>query len=418
MRKQLTICVALLSGLTSFAQEKISDYIQKNTVSIQHVDPSKSEFEDLVPVGKAIGDARIVMLGEQEHGDAPAFLAKSRLVRYLHEEKGFNVLAFESDMFGLTTGWEQVSKEAPAIDSFLFKNIFPIWALCDACQYLFHQYIPATQKEKKPLAITGFDNQVLLSYSQKKLVNYLDSTWRALDLPTTKKIDYDTRILSLIRDLMQQYNPQKQKKELFESVVACMDTVRKELAMRLPASDYNILLADNLIYLAKELGLMDNNTKLNETRDEQMARNLEWLVRYKFANEKIIVWAASTHILKYSDSLSSNYMFVNMGTRFLRNPELRAQTYVMGFTSGEGTTGLLTANNTHSIASVKKNSVEKWMDVSAYSFVDFASFNKLGAAQNEFWMKGFSHYYSEEKWNRIFDGVFYIREMYPCKRAN
>ena len=206
--------MALFCGLTSFAQEKISDYIQKNTVPIQHVDPSKKEFEDLAPVGNAIGNARIVMLGEQDHGDAPAFLAKSRLIRYLHEEKGFNVLAFESDVFGLNTGWEQVAKESPAIDSFLRLNIFQIWTMCDACQYLFHQYIPATQKEKKPLTVTGFDNQTILYYSQKKLVSYLDSVWRALDLPTTKKADYETRILPLLRELLTQYVKQKKERNV------------------------------------------------------------------------------------------------------------------------------------------------------------------------------------------------------------
>jgi erythromycin esterase-like protein len=41
------------------------------------------------------------LLGEQNHGDAPALFAKTKLVKYLHEKHGFNILAFESDFYGL-----------------------------------------------------------------------------------------------------------------------------------------------------------------------------------------------------------------------------------------------------------------------------------------------------------------------------
>ena len=77
---------------------------------IASIQPDLVEFSDLDAVGAAIGDARIVMLGEQDHGDGATFLAKTRLIKYLHEEKGFNVLAFEADFFGLNEGWSQLPK--------------------------------------------------------------------------------------------------------------------------------------------------------------------------------------------------------------------------------------------------------------------------------------------------------------------
>ncbi len=41
----------------------------------------------------------MVLLGEQHHGDGATFQAKTRLVKYLHEQKGFNVLVWESDVY-------------------------------------------------------------------------------------------------------------------------------------------------------------------------------------------------------------------------------------------------------------------------------------------------------------------------------
>lgn len=79
------------------AQPSIKDYVKENTVKITNISPYTDDYSELEAIGTAIGDAKIVMLGEQDHGDAPTFLAKSKIIQYLHEEKGFNVMAFESD---------------------------------------------------------------------------------------------------------------------------------------------------------------------------------------------------------------------------------------------------------------------------------------------------------------------------------
>eukprot|EP01136_Pigoraptor_vietnamica_P022309 Opistho-1_new@73276 len=54
---------------------------------------------ELRAIGNAIGNRRIVVLGEQDHGDAASMQAKAKLVQYLHEQKGFNVLLWEGDFF-------------------------------------------------------------------------------------------------------------------------------------------------------------------------------------------------------------------------------------------------------------------------------------------------------------------------------
>ena len=52
------------------------------------------DFSDLEHFGKAIGDKRIVLLDELTHGEGNIFSLKSRLVKYLHHKKGFDVFLF------------------------------------------------------------------------------------------------------------------------------------------------------------------------------------------------------------------------------------------------------------------------------------------------------------------------------------
>src|SRR5438045_4042073 len=62
------------------------------------IDPDRIAAGDpkaLASVGRAIGNAKVVMMGEPWHGDGGAIRARAGLIRYLHEQLGFDVLAFE-----------------------------------------------------------------------------------------------------------------------------------------------------------------------------------------------------------------------------------------------------------------------------------------------------------------------------------
>ena len=71
------------------------------------------------------------------------------------------------------------------------------------------------------------------------------------------------------------------------------------------------------------------------------------------------------------------------------------------------------------------NSMETWIDKTwHYAFVDFTAFNAANTgAKNLFYMAGATngnryHDSQQAEWTKIYDGVFYIREMYPCKKTD
>jgi len=109
-----------------------------------------------------------------------------------------------------------------------------------------------------------------------------------------------------------------------------------------------------------------------------------------------------------------------MGTEFTKDSSLNRKTYIVGFTSLEGTSGRLNYEKHYKILKPTKNSIENWFDESLnYGFVDFRKFNELNPNNSvEFKMKanliGINVKNHQAQWTHIFDGVFYIKKMYPC----
>jgi hypothetical protein len=81
------------------AQDARLEWLRHNAIVVRSIHPNDTNFVDLAPLIERIGRARIVLLGEQTHADGATFLAKTRIIRFLHERMGFGVLAWEASLF-------------------------------------------------------------------------------------------------------------------------------------------------------------------------------------------------------------------------------------------------------------------------------------------------------------------------------
>lgn len=420
---KLVISLLLIHFINfAFGQNQIKEFVEQTTVSIPTIDPDSTNFSDLEVIGNAIGDSRIVMLGEQDHGDAPTFLAKTRLIKYLHEKKGFNVLVFEDDFFALTKGWKQLPKTKERMVDFLRNNIYFLWTNCEACNNLFYTYIPSTYNSAIPLQIAGIDNQLVMKYSLDHFGGALESLLHSTELKRKMNNINSQKIVSIADSfLIAKRNGKSLTKEKIDFLRSNLKELDSLLSVAEVHEDFwkkaveNLLSYTNLTY---------------ENRDKQMAENLKWLATKAFPAQKIIVWAANAHIIKYTTKMSEqigsklgqkspNQIFRNMATDLVNNKILEKQTYILGFTSATGQAGRL-GSKIFKVPDPKRSSFESWIpDSVRYGFVDFLPFNKSHPNyQKDFQLKGFTHMYYPEKfvWNRAFDGIFYIKEMYPCKR--
>lgn len=426
MKIVFTFLLFLNLVLAASAQNVLQTFTNQHSVAIRSIQPDSADFSDLENIGNAIGDSRIVMLGEQDHGDAPTFLAKTRLIQYLHSKKGFNVIAFESDFFSATLGFEQMAKTKQGYFNFYKANLVPYWTLSDACRSLFAEFIPESLSSPHPLIIAGFDNQMFYRYAAANLSKTIDSLAKKNDLPVVHDKSTYTTILLSIDTLSNSFFCATKPKEFYKQSIINLARLKKEFESKTGAGDLSCMLTDNLLSFANQLLVKNDFTAMVNLRDMQMAETLKWLCNIKFPNEKIIVWAANYHISKNmghfrKKSLNDN---ISMATEFVKDSSLNKKTYVLGFTSFDGEAGRI-GTKSFPVDKPDKNGFETWINPSFdYAFTDFKSFNSLYPDYDkEFELKSCVsdnnvHKSYPAQWNKIFDGIFFIRHMYPCKIKN
>src|SRR3989337_1173277 len=88
--------LALAAAAPPPSADELQRWIAERAVTVRTIDAADEDFRDLEPLIDAIGSAHVVQLGEPSHGSGGSFAAKVRLVKFLHQRMGFDVLAWES----------------------------------------------------------------------------------------------------------------------------------------------------------------------------------------------------------------------------------------------------------------------------------------------------------------------------------
>jgi erythromycin esterase len=101
-------------------------WLAAHAVPLRSIDSADNDFHDLEPLRETLKGVRVVMLGEQSHGDGTTFLAKTRLIRFLHERMGFDVLAFESGFYDCPKAWDLLAHGEEARKA-IPRGVFAIW---------------------------------------------------------------------------------------------------------------------------------------------------------------------------------------------------------------------------------------------------------------------------------------------------
>lgn len=181
-------------GLASFAlaapaqppsADELQKWIAERAVVVRTIDAADEDFRDLEPLVDAIGSARVVQLGEPSHGAGGSFAAKVRLIKFLHQRMGFDVVAWESGLYDvhLTQTGMRAGDDAVAAAQ---AGILLVWSATEGVKPLF-EYARASQSTDRPLDMAGFDMTMNAAYAGDRLAADLRSFVRALRDQTLRR---------------------------------------------------------------------------------------------------------------------------------------------------------------------------------------------------------------------------------------
>jgi len=88
------------------------------------VSTPQDDFTDLRFFKDVIGERRLVQLGESGHGVGQFDSAKVRLIKFFHEQMGFDVIAFESSIYECFAANTNATNPVDMLQ----RSIFTVWA--------------------------------------------------------------------------------------------------------------------------------------------------------------------------------------------------------------------------------------------------------------------------------------------------
>lgn len=246
-----------------------------------------SDLGNLSALDKLVSNARIIMLGEQNHGDGASSVFKTKIVEYLHNHQGYNVLAFEADLYALELAWQRV-RIARDISEHVRPQIYSFWADTKEVASLW-RFIEAQFDSDMPLIVAGIDPRYSGRDSKTEVLRDV-----ATFLETqSKTVDGAANLYRLLTDVIKlEYNHKVTAFEQ-EAFFATLKILEQQARGFQAAS-------------LRNLGFYARNAWSFHGRDEGMVANLEYLIRERFPQEKVIVWAHNYHIAKKSSFVMDN----------------------------------------------------------------------------------------------------------------
>ena len=389
------------------------------------------DFTDLSFLTEVLKDKRIVLLGEQSHGDGATMEAKVRLVRFLHSQLGFDMLSFESGLYDNYKASQTIKTTLPP-KSPLLQSIFPIWSETKEFGPLI-AYVHSQATTTTPLMISGFDCQESSLFEETYLSDLKEALGNGAGLSEAETANIEIVVSSGPELLI---GSPEDSLLFFKATNKLQKALDRQIEKH--STEHLAMLRQTLISWVAlvRLQIDDINEKpvpVQNPRDWQMAQNLIFLSQMH-PEKKIICWGASYHFARSTASVTDTKLTTAMirlldstlkddesATIGLKDAVPMGQLlaghfgkslYSIAFSSYEGSFGLLEEVPV-SLASLRPpaESIESALINKALTtaFVDFKGRNK----ETFFYSSAFGNLPIYAQWASMFDGHFFIKTSFP-----
>ena len=298
---------------------EVVTYIVKHGIALASTEAG-SGFTDMAAVGKLVGKARIVALGEATHGTREFFQLKHRFLEYLVAKQGFTVFAIEANqpecraINDYVLHGKGTARDALAGIYFWTWNTEEVLAMIE---WMRAWNADATHTRK--VQFTGFDMQAT-KVAHANVAAFVERAApdRAQALLAPIAMLGDTQSAERVAKA----TPDQRKAITagLSALVTAFDKNRKVWAR----PDFDDVRHD--LTILEQAAAMYMEKSSFDARDRAMAANVGWLLDHTRA--RIVLWAHNGHI---SNTLLA---YRNMGNHLRKR--YRGDYLNVGFVFGEG----------------------------------------------------------------------------------
>ncbi|WP_445719842.1 erythromycin esterase family protein [Flavobacterium sp.] len=397
--KNIAIVLCSLFSISFSAQE-----FNPKTINLSQ-NPEITDFNFLK---EELKDVQVVMLGENTHFDGNVFEMKTKIVQYLHQEMGFNTIAFESGIYDVWKAQKNI-EQGQNVKEALSNSLFSIWAKRNE----FQSFIEFYNQNKKDLRIFGFDYQITGNNGNVLLAKDLFEYAKKIN----HKIKFKQEDFELLLESMTNSGMFDEEDISYEQFKTELTLFKNKISQQKDSEEkfYWNQIVKSLLELGydaiskEEILSTFNTTSFDNIRDKQMADNLLAYLKQN-PEAKIICWGANAHFVNDMSSITEPILkeFVSMGSYIKK--ELKNKVYSLATVTAEDS--IFLQNKWHPTP-IKNHSFEYFLKEKNESPHIFISSNQSGM-QILAWNRLFSPItFVESKLNELHDGYLYFRSVTP-----
>ncbi len=277
-------------------RKELNEWLQENAIKFKTVQVGTG-YDDLQPLKKVIGDARIVSLGEAAHMNRDFYQMKHRIVEFLVNEMGFNVIAIEGTFAGGMELNEYIQTGKGDPQRALGALSYPAWNTEEILDMVvWMREYNATHENK--IKFYGFDVKPACG-SAKVVYDYLQKTG-AID-------EYDQLLSRMMNPWIMSRLTDEFKKDpsginvKLKNLVEHMETISPDSVSN-DIKEWELAIQHARV-LRQYVNFYSKSSisQATEFRDKSMAENVRWIMDYE-PGAKAILWAANPHISKFPSS--------------------------------------------------------------------------------------------------------------------